>query len=145
MLLTIVYRLTCRVPGMAVLVFRGGRWRWGKADGVGSFRTPARVRASGTSVASRWMQDRVEGGGEVRSAVADHELDPMGLFTEVHEEVAGRLGGPLPGEIRRDAEDADAPGRVFYHGQDVSLGAVEPAGREEVARQDRVGRGAQEL
>ena len=84
----------------------------GEADGVGSFHTAARVRAAGTSVASRWMQDRVEGGGEVRSAVADHELDPMGLFTEVHEEVAGRLGGPLPGEIRRDAEDADAPGRV---------------------------------
>jgi hypothetical protein len=38
--------------------------------------------------------------------------------------------------VRRDAEDADAPGRVFYHGQDVGLGAVEQPGREEVARQD---------
>jgi hypothetical protein len=36
-------------------------------------------------------------GGEVRSAVADHELDPMCMFAEVHEEVAGLLGGPLPG------------------------------------------------
>jgi hypothetical protein len=42
-------------------------------------------------------QDRVERGGEVRSAVADHELDPMCMFAEVHEEVAGLLGGPLPG------------------------------------------------
>jgi len=53
-LLKIVYLLTCRVPGMAVLVFRGGRW--GEADGAGSFHTPARVRASGTSVALRWTQ-----------------------------------------------------------------------------------------
>jgi hypothetical protein len=30
--------------------------------------------------------------GEVRSAVADHELDPMCLFAEVHDQVAGLLG-----------------------------------------------------
>jgi len=35
-LLKIVYLLTCRVPGMAVLVFRGGRWRWGRG-GWGGF------------------------------------------------------------------------------------------------------------
>src|SRR5438874_6288208 len=45
----------------------------------------------------------------------------------------------------RDAEDADAPGRVLDHGPDVSLGAVKQAGGEEVARQDRLGLGAQEL
>jgi hypothetical protein len=39
-------------------------------------------------------EDGVEGGGEVRSAVADHELDPISLFTEVHEQVPGLLGGP---------------------------------------------------
>ena len=90
-------------------------------------------------------QDRVERGGEVRSAVADHELDPMCLVAEVHEEVAGLLSGPLPGGMQRDAEDADAPGRVFYYGQDVAMGAVEQVDREEVARQDRVGLGAQKL
>jgi hypothetical protein len=47
--------------------------------------------------------------------------------------------------VQRDAEDADAPGRVFYHGQDVCLGAVEQVDREEVARQDRVGLGVEEL
>jgi hypothetical protein len=47
--------------------------------------------------------------------------------------------------MRRDAEDPDAPGRVFYHGQDVGLGAVEKVNREEVAREDGVGLGAQEL
>ena len=44
-----------------------------------------------------------------------------------------------------DSEDADAPDGVLYHGQDMGLGAVEQVGREEVARQDRLGLGAQEL
>src|ERR1700733_1245856 len=42
-------------------------------------------------------EDRVERGGEVRAAVADHELDSVRLLAEVHEEVACLLGGPLPG------------------------------------------------
>src|ERR1039458_7748603 len=41
-------------------------------------------------------EDRVERGGEVRAAVADHELDPVCLSAEVYEQVAGLLGGPLP-------------------------------------------------
>jgi hypothetical protein len=44
-----------------------------------------------------------------------------------------------------DSEDADAPGGVLYHSQDIGLGAVEQIGREEVARQDRFSLGAQEL
>ena len=72
-------------------------------------------------------EDGVEGGGEVRSAVADHKLDPISLFTEVHEQIPGLLGGPLSYGMRRDAEDPDAPGRMFYHGQDVGLGAVPDA------------------
>jgi len=44
-----------------------------------------------------------------------------------------------------DAEDADAPGRVLDYGQDVRLGAVEQVDGEEVACQDRLGLGAQEL
>ena len=44
-----------------------------------------------------------------------------------------------------DSEDADAPGGVLDHGQDMSLGAVEQVGGEEVARKDRLGLGAQEL
>ena len=75
----------------------------------------------------------------------DHELDPISLVAELHDEVAGLLGGLLSGGVRRDAEDADAPGRVFYHRQDVCLGAAGQVGCEEVARQDRVGLGAEEL
>jgi hypothetical protein len=61
-------------------------------------------------------QDRVERGGEVRAAVADHELDSMRLFAEVHEEVAGLLRGPFPGGMLSDSEDADAPAGVLDHG-----------------------------
>jgi hypothetical protein len=55
-------------------------------------------------------EDRVERGGEVRSAVANHELGPIGLFAEVREEVASLLGGPLSGGMQGDSEDADPPG-----------------------------------
>jgi hypothetical protein len=60
-------------------------------------------------------------------------------------QVAGLLGGPRPGGMHCDAEDADAPGGVLDHGQDLSLGAVQQVGGEEIARQDRLGLRAQEL
>ena len=90
-------------------------------------------------------EDRVERGGAVRAAVADHELDSVRLVVEVHEEVAVLLGGPRPGGMLGDAEDADAPGGVLDDGQDLGLGAVGQVGGEEVAGQYRVGLGAQEL
>ncbi len=76
-------------------------------------------------------EDRAECGREIRAAVADHELDSMRLVAEVHQEVAGLLGGPRAGWMLGDAEDADAPGGVLDHGQDAGLGAVEQVGREE--------------
>jgi hypothetical protein len=47
--------------------------------------------------------------------------------------------------MQGDPEDADAPAGVLDHGQDIGLGAVGQVGREEVACQDRLGLGAQEL
>jgi hypothetical protein len=72
-------------------------------------------------------------------------LTLMRLLAEVGDQVAGLLGGPFPGWMQSDSEDADAPGSVLYHGQYMGLGAVGPAGRDEAARQDRLGLGAQEL
>src|ERR1019366_8763281 len=66
-------------------------------------------------------QDRVERGGEVRAAVADHELDLVCLLAEVHQQVACLLGGPPAGGMLGDSENADAPAGVLDHGQDVSL------------------------
>ncbi|MGO8883906.1 MAG: hypothetical protein ACLQI7_09425 [Streptosporangiaceae bacterium] len=67
------------------------------------------------------------------------------MFAEVHDQVACLLGGPRPGAMLGDAEHADAPGGVLDYGQDMGLGAVEHVGGEEVAGQDRLGLGAQEL
>jgi hypothetical protein len=83
-------------------------------------------------------EDGVERGGEVRAAVADHELDPVRLLTEVQRRLQA-CWWSTPGGVRRDSEDADAPGRVFYHRQHVSLGAVEQVDCEEIARQNRFG------
>jgi hypothetical protein len=88
---------------------------------------------------------RAECGREVRAAVADHELDLVRLAAEVHDQVAGLLGGPFPSGMHGDSQDADSPGGVLDHGQDIGLGAAEQAGREEAACQDRVGLGALEL
>jgi hypothetical protein len=71
-------------------------------------------------------------------------LTPVRLLAEVHDQVAGLLSGPFPGEMRRDSENPDAPAGVLDHGQDIGLGAIEQVRREEVARQDRLGLGAQE-
>jgi hypothetical protein len=89
-------------------------------------------------------EDRVERSGEVRTAVPDHELDPVRMLAEVHDQVAGLLDGPFPGGMRSDSENPDAPAGVLDHGQDMGLGAIEQVRREEVARQDRLGLGAQE-
>src|ERR1035441_3647408 len=90
-------------------------------------------------------EDCVERTREFAVAVADHESDPVRLVADIHDQVAGLLGGPFPGGMQRDAEDPDAPGRVLYYGEDIGLSAVEQVGREEVARQDRLGLGTQEL
>src|SRR6266487_6935581 len=49
-------------------------------------------------------EDGIERGGEVRSAVADHELDPVGLVAEIHYQVAGLLGGPFPSWVQGESE-----------------------------------------
>jgi hypothetical protein len=42
-------------------------------------------------------EDRVGRGREVGAAVADHELGLARSLVEVHDQVAGLLGGPFPG------------------------------------------------
>jgi hypothetical protein len=50
-----------------------------------------------------------------------------------------------PVGCRSGSEDADAPGGVLGHGQDMGLGAVGQVSREEVACHDHLGLGAQKL
>ena len=59
----------------------------------------------------------IEGGGELGVAVADEEPEaPIGLV-EVHEQVAGLLGEPLPGGVGGDAQDMDAAGGPLRRGE----------------------------
>jgi hypothetical protein len=67
------------------------------------------------------------------------------LLAKIHHQVAGLLGGPFSGGMQGDADDSDAPGCVLDYGQDVGLCTVEQVDGEEVAGQDRLGLGAQEL
>jgi hypothetical protein len=69
---------------------------------------------------------------EPRSRIMNFDL--VRLAAEVHDQVAGPPGGPFPGGMQGNAEDADAPGGVLDHGQDIGLGAAGQVGREEVAR-----------
>jgi hypothetical protein len=68
--------------------------------GVRTLQSTVRIPASAITASNT--------AGEVRAAIADHELDPVGLSAEVHEEVAGLLRGPFPGGVLGDSEDADA-------------------------------------
>jgi hypothetical protein len=106
---------------------------------------PGRLDAAGHGPDPGAGEDGIECGGEVRAAVADHELDLAGPAAKVHDQVAGLLGGPFPGRMPGESEDADAAGRVLDHGQDVGLRAAGRVDCEEVARQDRLGLGTQEL
>lgn len=78
------------------------------------------------------MKDLIEGCGELRVAVTYQELDRLGLAVQVHQQVAGLLGHPRAGRVRRDAEDADAPAGVLDYGRDISGRAVGQVGGEEV-------------
>jgi hypothetical protein len=55
----------------------------------------------------------VEGGGEFGVSVADEESEVPAGVVEVHEQVAGLLGQPLPGGMGGDAQDVHAAGRVL--------------------------------
>jgi hypothetical protein len=91
------------------------------------------------------VKHRVEGGHELGVAIADEELDGLGVLVKVHQEVPGLLADPRCGRVGGGPEDVDAPGGVFDDGQAVHLGAVQQVDGEEVGGDDRFGLGAQEL
>ncbi|WP_328414491.1 hypothetical protein OG470_20295 [Micromonospora sp. NBC_00389] len=56
---------------------------------------------------------------KLRVAVADQEPERRDPFVEVHDQVAGLLGGPGRGRMRGDAEDVHPEGGDLHHEQDV--------------------------
>jgi hypothetical protein len=49
-------------------------------------------------------EHRVQGDGELRVAVTDHELEGVGAFTEIGGEVTCALAGPQSGRMAGDAQ-----------------------------------------
>jgi hypothetical protein len=91
-------------------------------------------------------QHRVERCRELSSPVADEEPEPGGVVAEVHDEVAGLLGGPGAVRVSGHAQDVQGAVADLEREQDV-----EPPQRhravdvEEVDREHGGGLGAQEL
>jgi hypothetical protein len=65
------------------------------------------------------LEDGVERGGEVRSAVADQEPDVPEPLVEAEGEVAGLLHSPLAGGMRCAAAEVHPAGAVLDEHQDV--------------------------
>src|SRR5215203_2268185 len=86
-------------------------------DAVGEFASDGQDEAFGEAVrsrTSRWDlhgvdpgagEDGVERGGELAGAVADEEPEGGGALVEVHQQVAGLLGGPGSRRVARCPED----------------------------------------
>ena len=90
-------------------------------------------------------QHGIEPGGELRVPVPDEEPERAGPLVQVHDEVAGLLGGPRAGRVRRDSEDMDPAGGDFHDEQYVDPAQRHRVHMEEIAGQQSVGLGTQEL
>src|SRR5580693_5526009 len=65
------------------------------------------------------LEDSVERGGEVRSAITDQELDVLEPLAEAEGEVAGLLHGPIASGVRGDAAKMHPAGTMLDEHQDM--------------------------
>src|SRR5258708_6701690 len=84
----------------------------------------------------------VEGAGELGVAVPDEEAEGADPVCEVHEQVAGLLGGPGAVRVRGYAEDVHAPGRHLHHEQHVQAVEEDRAHVKVIPGQQAVSLGA---
>jgi hypothetical protein len=87
----------------------------------------------------------VERRRELAVTVPDQESEVAGALAEIHEQVAGLLGGPGSGGVSGDAQDVHPPGPDLHHEEDVQPSEEHGVSVQEVARQDRGCLGGQEL
>ena len=90
-------------------------------------------------------EDRVDGDGELGVAVADQEPEAPTGVVEVHAEVAGLLGQPGAGGVSGDAEEVHAASDVLDDEEDIQPAQGDGVEVKQVADQDRVRLGPQEL
>jgi hypothetical protein len=62
-------------------------------------------------------EDRVEGAGEFGVAVPDQEAEGADPVAEIHDQVAGLLGGPRTVRVSGHAEDVHVPGPHLHDEQ----------------------------
>jgi len=94
---------------------------------------------------ARGGEHRVERGGELRVPVAEQVSEPVGPLAEVHQQVPGGLGDPLPGGVGGDAGQVRATAVELDDEQHVQPGQSDRLDGEEVTRKRAGGLGAQEL
>jgi len=87
----------------------------------------------------------VERGGELGVAIADEEPETTPGVVEIHGEVAGLLGQPGTGGMGGDTQDVYPPGGVLDDEERVQTAQGEGVEVEQVACEDRVRLGPQEL
>jgi hypothetical protein len=87
----------------------------------------------------------VEDGREFAVPVVQQEPQPGRPLVELHQHVSCLLGNPCAGRMRGDADDMDPAGGELYEEQHVDPFEEHGVDGEEVAGQDRVGRGGEEL
>jgi hypothetical protein len=69
-------------------------------------------------------EDGVERGGELAVPIADEQPERLGALAEIHQQVAGLLGDPVPGGMGGDPGDMYAAAAVLDHHQDVEANAA---------------------
>ncbi|MCA1703095.1 MAG: hypothetical protein LC808_07425, partial [Actinobacteria bacterium] len=90
-------------------------------------------------------EDRVERPAESGVAVPEEELEGGGAVGEVHEQVAGGLGGPCPGRVRAHPEQMCSAGVMLDRDQDVDPPERDGVYVQEVHGQDGLGLCREEL
>lgn len=82
-------------------------------------------------------EDLIKDGGKLGVPIAEQELEPPGLITEVHQQLPGLLRGPLPRRVRSDAQVVHSAGLDLDHDEHVKALQQHRVDVQEVADQVR--------
>ena len=89
-------------------------------------------------------EHRIEPNGEHRIPVTDQEFQAVSTALEVHQQIAGLLGHPLPRRVSGDPGQVHTAGAVLDEEQDLQAPQKHGVDMEEVDSEDRRGLTGQE-
>jgi hypothetical protein len=90
-------------------------------------------------------EHRVEPVGELGITIPDQELELPPTLREVHQDIAGGLGRPLPGGISGHRGQVGSAGTVLDDDQGIEPFQSDRVDVHEIDREDAVGLGGEEL